>query len=225
LTTRAVLFDVDGTLVDSNYLHVDAWQRALAGLDAPVDAWRIHRDIGMDSGGLLADLLGDEADALGPRAKEAHARRYRESAVRLRPLPGARELLDALRGRGFAVVLATSAPPDELRMLVDALGLAEGELPTTDADDVDEAKPQPGSPFETLDRAGVGAREAVFVGDSVWDMVAARRAGVAAVGLRSGGVGADELADGGAEEVVDDVSVLLARGDAWPDPRRMPVDA
>ncbi len=220
-----MLFDVDGTLVDSNYLHVDAWQRAFAAIGRPVDAWRIHRDIGMDSGGLLADLLGDDAGAVGDRAKEEHERLYRESAVRLRPLPGARELLDALRGRGFAVVLATSAPAGELRMLLDVLALGEGELPTTNADDVDEAKPQPGIVQVALDRAGVGAGDAVFVGDSVWDMVAARRAGVAAVGLRSGGVGADELADGGAEEVVDDVSVLLARGDAWPDSRRMPVDA
>jgi len=216
MTVRAVLFDIDGTLVDSNYLHVDAWQRAFAAVGAPVEAWRIHRDIGMDSGGLLADLLGDRADELGDSATNEHSRLYREHVDRLRPLPGARELLDALRGRGFAVVLATSAPEDELTILLDVLGLGADELPTTSADDVDEAKPHPGIVQVALDRAGVVADDAVFVGDSVWDMVAADRAGVAGTGVRSGGIGADELADGGAREVVDDVAALLARGDAWP---------
>ncbi|MGN6325582.1 HAD family hydrolase [Pseudolysinimonas sp.] len=223
MSIRAVLFDIDGTLVDSNYLHIDAWHRAFADLGAPVDAWRIHRDIGMDSGGLLDDLLGDRAEELGDRAKDEHTRLYREQAPRLRPLPGARELIGALRERGLIVVLATSAPADELELLLGVLGVGEGELPTTDADDVDEAKPHPGIVQIALDRAGVGADEAVFVGDSVWDMVAAGRAGVAAVGVRSGGVGADELADGGAGEVVDGVSELLARGDAWPP--RMPEGA
>ena len=211
-----MLFDVDGTLVDSNYLHVDAWLRAFAAVGAPVDAWRIHRDLGMDSGALLADLLGDRVDELGDRAKEEHSRHYRASAGRLRPLPGARELLDTLRTRGLGVVLATSAPEEELRLLLEVLGLADGEVPTTNADDVDEAKPHPGIVQVALGRAGVAVEEAVFVGDSVWDMVAARRAGVRGLAVRSGGIGADELADGGAVEVVDDVAALLARGDAWP---------
>ena len=216
MTVLAVLFDVDGTLVDSNYLHVDAWQRALAAVGRPVDAWRIHRGIGMDSGGLLADLLGDDADALGERAAEAHSRLYGELADRLRALPGARELIGSLRSRGVAVVLATSAPDEELAVLLRVLGLVEGEVATTNADDVDAAKPHPGIVQVALDRVGTRPEEAVLVGDSVWDMVAAHRAGVAAIGVRSGGVGADELADAGAGEVVDDVHALLRRGADWP---------
>jgi len=216
VAVRAVLFDVDGTLVDSNYLHVDAWQRALAGVGREVDAWRIHRAIGEDSSGLLADLLGDDADQVGERASAEHGRLYLELGDRLRPLPGAVELLAALRARGLGVVLATSAPGDELRILTGVLGLADDEVPSTNADDVDEAKPHPGIVEVALERAGVAASEAVFVGDSVWDMIAARRAGVAAIGVRSGGVGAEELTDAGAAEVVDDVHELLERGERWP---------
>lgn len=212
----AVLFDVDGTLVDSNYLHIQTWQEAFEAVGHPVDGWRVHRAIGMDSGALLHDLLGPEAERLGERATNGHAERYRGLAPRLRPLPGARDLIASLRDRGVAVVLATSAPSEELAILLDVLGLEEGELATTDADDVDEAKPHPGIVEVALDRAGVAADRAVFVGDSVWDMIAARRAGVDAVGVRSGGVGADELSAAGAREVVDDVQELLARGPGWP---------
>ncbi|MFW8745748.1 HAD family hydrolase, partial [Mesorhizobium japonicum] len=117
--------------------------------------------------------------------------------------------------RGIAVVLATSAPSDEMEILLEVLGLQEGDLVTTDADDVDEAKPHPGIVQVALARAAVDAERAVFVGDSVWDMVAARRAGVAAVGVRSGGVGAEELSAAGAREVVADAQELLARGAGW----------
>jgi HAD superfamily hydrolase (TIGR01509 family) len=195
---------------------VDAWQRALAAVGRDVDAWRIHRAIGEDSSGLLADLIGDDADRIGERASDGHGRIYAELADRLRPRPGAVDLLARLRERGIRVVLATSAPEDELRILMGVLGLADDEIPSTNADDVDEAKPHPGIVEVALDRAGVTAAEAVFVGDSVWDMVAATRAGVAAIGVRSGGVGAEELTDAGAREVVDDVHELLQRGDRWP---------
>lgn len=216
MTIRAVLFDIDGTLVDSNYRHIDAWQAALEGVGHPVDAWRVHRAIGEDSSGLLADLLGDAADDLGDRAKAEHSRLYAEQADRLRPLPGAQELLASLRSRGIAVVLATSAPEDELRTLLRVLELGDDEIPSTNADDVDEAKPHPGIVEIALDRAGVDSSEALFVGDSVWDMVAAQRAGVAVIGVRSGGVGSEELTDAGAAEVVDDVHELLERGERWP---------
>lgn len=214
MALRAILFDVDGTLVDSTYLHVDAWQRACAAVGRPVDAWRVHRAIGMDSGGLVDDLLGDAAGELGDAAKDEHARLFVGMRERLRPLPGAVELLGALRDRGLTVVLATSAPEDELAMLRDALGLAEGEVPQTNADDVDVAKPHPGIVQVALERAGAAADEAVLVGDATWDMIAAGRAGVASVGVRCGGVGADELTAAGASEVVDDPAELLRR--RWP---------
>ncbi|GMA95571.1 hypothetical protein GCM10025881_23950 [Pseudolysinimonas kribbensis] len=177
MALRAILFDVDGTLVDSTYLHVDAWQRACAAVGRPVDAWRVHRAIGMDSGGLVDDLLGDAAGELGDAAKDEHARLFAGMRERLRPLPGAVELLGALRERRLTVVLATSAPEDELAMLRDALGLAEGEVPETNADDVDVAKPHPGIVQVALERAGAAADEAVLVGDATWDMIAAGRAG------------------------------------------------
>lgn len=210
-----MLFDVDGTLVDSNYLHIQAWQEAFETVGHPVDGWRVHRAIGMDSAVLLGELLGDEAERLGEQAASEHAERYRRLVPRLRPLPGAQDLIASLHDRGIAVVLATSAPSDEMEILLEVLGLQEGDLVTTDADDVDEAKPHPGIVQVALARAAVDAERAVFVGDSVWDMVAARRAGVAAVGVRSGGVGAEELSAAGAREVVDDAQELLARGAGW----------
>jgi HAD superfamily hydrolase (TIGR01509 family) len=214
MAIRTILFDVDGTLVDSTYLHVDAWQRACAAVGRPVDAWRVHRAIGMDSGGLVDELLGDDAGELGDAAKDEHARLFAGMRDRLRPLPGAVELLGALRDRGLTVVLATSAPEDELAMLREALGLREGELPETDADDVDVAKPHPGIVQVALERADAAAGEAVLVGDATWDMIAAARAGVSSVGVRCGGVGADELTAAGASEVVDDPAELLRR--RWP---------
>lgn len=203
---RALLFDVDGTLVDSNYLHVDAWQRAFRRCGLDVDAWRIHRAIGEDSARLIAGLGGEEhADAL----RELHATFYAESADRLRPFERARDLLRELHVRGLRAVLATSAPQEELSMLLDALDASEFLHATTSADDVEEAKPDPGIVRVALERAGVAADEAVFIGDSVWDMQAAGRAGVIAFGLRSGGVSDAELRAAGASAVFDDPADLL----------------
>ena len=202
----AVLFDVDGTLIDSNYLHVAAWVSAFAQVGTPVDAWRIHRDIGMDSSRLLADLLGDRAEELGDAAKDGHARSYGESEELLRPFAGARELLQALAERDIRVVLATSAPPDELSMLRRVLDADDAISDKTDADDVEEAKPDPGIVHVALERAGCEAREALFVGDAVWDMQAAGRAGVACVGVLTGGVTRSELLEAGAREVYESVA-------------------
>jgi HAD superfamily hydrolase (TIGR01509 family) len=217
---RAVLFDVDGTLVDSNYLHIDAWHRAFAEVDRPIDAWRIHRAIGMDSDRLLEELLGDDAADLGDAAKKRHAKAYKREQHRLRPFDGSRELITMLLDRGLTVVLATSAPQEELDVLLEVLDLDDDRLITTNADDVETAKPEPDIVHVALERAGVAAHEAVFVGDTVWDMVAATKAGVSTVGVQSGGVGPDELRDAGAGEVVRNVDELLARGSDWPAARR-----
>lgn len=205
----AVLLDIDGTLVESNYLHIDAWDRAFVAVGHPVELWRIHRSIGMDSGKLLESLLGDDAKQVGDQAKEKHSEFYLESAGRLRPIPGARELLAALADRGHQVVLATSAPEDELKILLSVLDADDSISAVTSADDVDTAKPDPDVIKSALKKADVGTGRAVMVGDSTWDVKAALRAGVPCIGLLSGGFGADELLAAGAREVYDDAAGLL----------------
>ncbi|SDJ47854.1 haloacid dehalogenase superfamily, subfamily IA, variant 3 with third motif having DD or ED/haloacid dehalogenase superfamily, subfamily IA, variant 1 with third motif having Dx(3-4)D or Dx(3-4)E [Frankineae bacterium MT45] len=206
----AVLFDVDGTLVDSNYLHVAAWAQAFQTVGHPVPAWRIHRAIGMDSARLLQELLGPEASALGDRAAEEHKRAYAETTPLLRPLPGARELIAFLAERGVAVVLATSAPPDELDRLRAVLKVDELLTAVTTADDVETAKPEPDLIQVAIHRSGCSPDRVVFVGDAVWDMRAAARAGVGRIGLLSGGTSEAELRAAGAEETYADAVDLLA---------------
>jgi HAD superfamily hydrolase (TIGR01509 family) len=209
----AVLFDIDGTLVDSNYLHIESWERALAALGHPVDSWRIHRAIGMDSSKLLDELLGDEADELGEEATERHSAEYKEMIGRLRPFAGARDLLAELHRRGLTVVLATSAPDDELEILRDVLEVEESVAAITSAGDVGTAKPDPDIIEVALQKAGVPPERAIMVGDAVWDMQAAGRAGVTGIGVLSGGISEDELRRAGAVEVYLDVADLLDRLD------------
>jgi HAD superfamily hydrolase (TIGR01509 family) len=206
---KAVLFDIDGTLVDSNYLHIEAWSLAFDEVGHPVEAWRIHRSIGLDSDKLLEGLLGDDLDELGDKAKQLHTDLYAEMYERLRPLPGAVDLLRALKDAGIRVVLATSAPKKELDVLTGVLDSDDALHATTSSDDVETAKPEPDIVNVALERAGVQASEALFVGDAVWDMKAAGRAGVRAIGVRSGGFGAEELTDAGALQVFDDPQAVL----------------
>jgi HAD superfamily hydrolase (TIGR01509 family) len=208
----AVLFDIDGTLVDSNYLHVEAWARAFDEARVPVDSWRIHRGIGMDSGKLLDELVGSEPE-LAERAKKLHDRFYLALAPRLRPFAGARELVTELSARGMIVVLATSAPESELKNLRTVLDIEDAISVVTSSNDVDTAKPAPDIVEVALAEAGVGANEAVMVGDSVWDVEAAMRAKVRCIGVLSGGVSEAELRDAGAVAVYPDVAALLANLD------------
>ncbi|TPW74871.1 HAD family hydrolase [Schumannella soli] len=209
---RAVLFDIDGTLVDSNYLHVDAWMRGLEAVGHPAAAWRVHRSIGMDSEALLDDLLPGVDQAGRDAATAGHKRAYLASVDRLRPLPGARETVLELLDAGVRVVLATSAPEDELGILVDVLDLTglvdTGVISTTNADDVDTAKPHPGIIQVALERGGASAADSVMVGDAVWDVIAAGRVGVPALAVRTGGIGGDELTEAGARRVADSVADL-----------------
>ncbi len=209
-----VLFDVDGTLVDSNYVHVAAWLRAFHDVGQPVEGWRIHRAIGMDSQRMLKELLGADASALADDVKELHSRAYLESADLLVVLPGARELIRELDDRGVRVVLATSAPADELTLLRSVLDLDDAITACTSADDVDTAKPDPGIVLVAQQRSGCALEDVTFVGDSVWDVRAARRAGVAAVGVLSGGISAKELRDAGAHDVYPDARAILGRLDS-----------
>lgn len=216
----AVLFDIDGTLVDSNYLHVHAWTRAFADLGdeltRPVDAWRIHRGIGMGSSLLLADLLGDDADRLADRAKDGHAHHYRALADLQRPFDGARDLVRAVAERGARAVLATSAAPAELEELLKVLDLDDVLTGVTSDKDVNEAKPEPDLVHAALDIAGVPPERAVLVGDTGWDVEAAARAGVPCVAVLTGGVSEAELREAGAAAVYRDVAALIADLDQSP---------
>jgi HAD superfamily hydrolase (TIGR01509 family) len=205
----AVLFDVDGTLVDSNYLHVYAWQRAFDAEGITVAAWHIHRLIGMD-GSKLVRTLSDEAPTdVQDRLSDAHSRYYREIAPLLTPLPGARALLRRVAELGPQVVLASSAPDDELEILRKVLGCDDVIAETTSSRDVDTAKPEPGILQVALDRAGVTPDRAVFVGDAVWDAHAAAGAGLPCIGLLSGGIAHAELQAAGASPIFADPQDLL----------------
>lgn len=215
-TPIAVLFDIDGTLVDSNYLHVDSWSRAFGDIGVDVDTWRIHRGIGLDSTRLLGELLGDRADDLRERASERHADHYARAVDRLRPLHGGRELLETLTSKGVRVVLATSAPADELEELRRVLDVEDSLFAVTSSADVETAKPEPDVIHVALEKAGVPAERAIMIGDARWDGVAAGRAGVPFVGVLTGGISAGELRDAGAVAVYDSVSEVLDELDDGP---------
>ncbi|WP_422746807.1 HAD family hydrolase [Mycobacterium sp. WMMD1722] len=206
----AVLFDIDGTLVDSNYLHVYAWHRAFADEGLIVESWRVHRCIGMDGSQLQEALVPDADDDTRSRLSDAHSRYYLDSKGLLRLLPGARALLEAVEELGLQAVLATSAPEDELKVLREVLDSEDVISTLTSGGDVETAKPKPDIVQIALERAGVDAGRAVFVGDAVWDIEACQRAGVISIGLLSGGVSRGELTEAGAAEVFENAEDLRA---------------
>ncbi|OZD05010.1 HAD family hydrolase [Rhodococcus sp. 06-235-1A] len=208
-TVGAVLFDIDGTLVDSNYVHVSAWSRAFREAGHEVPSWRIHRSIGMDGSRLLDALVGSSDSAVAQEAKKLHGEYYASASTDLEVLPGARELLADLNNRGITVVLATSAPESELSTLRDLLDVEDSVAVVTSGEDAEVAKPEPDIVAVALERAGVEAANAVMVGDSVWDIESAGRAGVRAIGVSSGGISRSELLDAGAVAVFDDPADLL----------------
>jgi HAD superfamily hydrolase (TIGR01509 family) len=212
----AVLFDIDGTLVDSNYLHVHAWYRAFEDAGHPVEAWRIHRSIGMDGSTLVATLAEGADDETRSHAKDLHSRYYKETASLLRPLPGARELLQRVKALGLQVVFATSAPDDELEILRKVLDSDDVVDAMTSSKDVDTAKPKPDIIEVALDRAEVDASHAVFIGDAVWDVEACERAGVPTIAVLSGGVSRGELETAGAKGVFENARELCEQLDATP---------
>jgi HAD superfamily hydrolase (TIGR01509 family) len=200
----AVLFDVDGTLVDSNYLHVHAWYRAFHELGIDIEAWRIHRSIGMDGSTLVASLADRADDDTRSRLKDLHSQYYREMA---------RELLEAVDRLGLQIVLATSAPEDELAILRKVLASDDLISAVTSSKDVDTAKPRPDIIQVALDRAGVDAAHAVFIGDTIWDVEACERACVPTIAVLSGGVSGGELEKAGAQAVFENPGELCAHLD------------
>jgi HAD superfamily hydrolase (TIGR01549 family) len=211
----AALLDVDGTLIDSNYQHALAWYRAFRRSGITLPLWRIHRHVGMGGDQLVPALVGEEADErLGDEVREARGEEYERLIGEVAPLEGARELLEDLRGRGFTVVLASSSPQDELDHYLELLDARElADCWTTD-DDVESTKPQPDLVRAALDKAGTD--EAVMVGDTPWDIEAARKAGVETVCVITGGFSEQELRDAGAVAVFESIEELRRRLDETP---------
>src|SRR5262245_15272541 len=208
----AVPFDLDGTLVDSVYQHVLAWREALEKAGIELAVWRIHRRVGM-SGGLLANALlretgrsvtGEEA----ARLQRGHAEAYARLVGQVRPLPGTRELLAALTKAGVPWAIATSGRMESAGPVLARLELGP-DTPVVTRDQVRHAKPDPDLFLAAAERLGVDIGSSIVVGDSIWDLLAARRARALGVGLLSGGYGQDELECAGAYRVYQDPADLL----------------
>lgn len=207
------LFDLDGTLVDSVYQHVLAWHEALEAEGIQLSIWRIHRKIGM-SGGLFTNMLLRETGlAIEPerieRLRQLHASAYRRRADQVRPLPGARELLAYLTEAGLPWAIATSGRMETAGPVLETLGVDREKVPIITRDMVKHAKPDPDLFLAAADALSQPIANACVVGDSVWDMLAARRAGALGVGLMSGGYGEEELVRASAYRVYEDPADLL----------------
>ncbi|MCX5205287.1 HAD family hydrolase [Streptomyces sp. NBC_00237] len=212
--TRAALFDVDGTLADTNHLHVVTWWEAFRQAGHEVPTHDIHHAIGLGSADLIAHLLGDDHDPDEVESlSDAHSTLYGTYFDRLLALSGARELLHTLHSRGWRIVLATSAGGPELKALRRAIDADDVIAGIASADDVEQGKPAPDPVHRALEIAGCEAGDAVFVGDTVWDMRAGTRAGVHTVALLSGGIPRADLVEAGAAEVYGGPAELLAELD------------
>lgn len=208
----AFLFDLDGTLVDSVYQHVLAWREALEAAGITLSVWRIHRRIGMSGGLLLNALARETGTSVTPemiaRVQRVHADAYARQAAQVRPLPGAQELLAHLSRAGVPWAIATSGLQASAAPALRALGLGAG-APVVTRDQVRHAKPDPDLFLAAAERIGAPVQSSIVVGDSVWDLLAARRARALGVGLLSGGYGQDELERAGAYRVYNDPADLL----------------
>jgi HAD superfamily hydrolase (TIGR01509 family) len=217
MNRRGVLFDVDGTLVDTTYLHAVTWWEAFRQVDLDVPMARIHRAIGMGGDKILDHLLGAERDTGNDeKLAEAHSALYAAYWERLRPLPGAVELVRACADRGLTVVFASSASEQEFEILRRTLGVDDVVTAGTNKDDVERSKPDPDIVGVALERGGLTADDAVFVGDAVWDVLASARLGLNCIGVECGGTGAAELRTAGAVAVYEDPAALLAAFDDSP---------
>ncbi|WP_433224240.1 HAD family hydrolase [Microtetraspora malaysiensis] len=215
-TNPAFLFDLDGTLIDSVYQHVIAWRSALAGIGIDLSVWRIHRRIGMSGGLFVTALLRETGLSLTQEQiddlQHAHAAAYTEQLDSVKPLPGAIELLSELTERGVPWAIATSGYAKTARRALDMLRLPE-DTPMVTRDMVRRAKPDPDLFLAGAAVLDIDPRSAMVVGDSVWDLLAARRAGALGIGLLSGGYGRDELERAGAFRVYSDPADMLNRLD------------
>ncbi|HKW41382.1 MAG TPA: HAD family hydrolase [Gemmatimonadales bacterium] len=208
----AFLFDLDGTLVDSVYQHVLAWREALESAGIELSVWRIHRRIGMSGGLFVNALFRETGRELRPeqaaQIRRVHAEAYARQVAQVRPLPGARELLAFLTKAGVPWAIGTSGRMESAQPNLDMLGIPAG-VPVVTRDQVEHAKPDPDLFLAGAERLGVPIEKSIVVGDSVWDLLAARRAGALGVGLLSGGYGEEELDHAGAYRVYQDPADLL----------------
>lgn len=211
-TATAMVFDLDGTLVDSVYQHVLAWHEALEQVGIELSVWRIHRKIGMSGGlftrGLLRETKRDFDQEFLTHLQALHAEAYGRRSAEIRPLPGARELLARLSEFQVPWAIATSSTQKSAGPTLQALGVPES-VPIVTRDRVPHAKPDPDLFLEAVRQLNADVLNTVVVGDSVWDLLAARRARALGVGLLSGGYGKEELERAGAYRVYEDPADLL----------------
>ncbi len=211
----AAILDIDGTLVDTNYQHVIAWYRAFHQYEVVLPLWRIHRHMGMGGDHLVESLCGKELEKeKGDDIRAAEKVLYAELIGQVEPLEGARALIEELKERGHAVVLASSAKPDEVDHYLDLLDARELADDWTTSGDVDATKPEPDLVQAAIDKAGGGP--AVMVGDSTWDCEAAKRAGIETVAVLTGGFSETELRDAGAVSVYHSIEDLTESLDETP---------
>ncbi len=212
---EAAILDVDGTLVDTNYHHALCWHRAFRTHDVTVPMWRLHRHVGMGGDRYVAAVAGDEVeDRLGDALRDEWERLFDEMLAEVTPLAGAKELMRTLKERRYTVVLASSSIEAHLERFVELLEAREVADAWTMKDDVDASKPEPDLVAAALEKAGT--RDAVMVGDTPWDVAAAREAGIETVCVLTGGYGRAELEEAGASAVFDSVAEVVDRLDATP---------
>jgi HAD superfamily hydrolase (TIGR01549 family) len=211
----AALLDVDGTLIDTNYHHAIAWYRAFREHDLTLPVWKIHRAVGMGGDQLVPALLGDEVEAeQGDEIRETRDKLYEDLIEEVAAFAGARELIADLLERDVAVVLASSAPIDELEHYLDLLDAATLVDGWTTKDDVDRTKPEPDLVKAALQKVEEG--EAIMVGDTKWDVETASKAGVPTICVLTGGWSRQELVEAGAMSVYESVDELRRRLDETP---------
>jgi HAD superfamily hydrolase (TIGR01509 family) len=211
------ILDVDGTLVDTNYQHALAWYRALRSYDCVLPIWRIHRHIGMGGDQLVPALAGDDFEREhGDDVRAAEGERYAELIGEVQPLPSARALIERLKEDGHAVVLASSAKAEEVDHYLDLLDARELADGWTSSADVEATKPQPDLVQVALESRPGPSEDAVMLGDSTFDCEAARRAGVRAIGVLTGGFSEDELLEAGAAAIFESPEDLLEHIDETP---------
>jgi HAD superfamily hydrolase (TIGR01509 family) len=209
---RGVLFDVDGTLVDSTFVHTLCWWQAFRQSDRDIPMASIHRAVGMGSGELTRHLVPGIAESDIAALAASHDALYCSYWPRLRALPGARELVRSCHQAGLITVLASSASEPELHALLAVLDIDEAIGHTTNSEQAGAGKPAPDLIVAALDKAGLAPDEAIFIGDSVWDVQACQAAGLDCIGLECGGTSAAELKEAGAVATFEHPADLLAHG-------------